>query len=221
MTAESILHRLSLAVRLVDHFSEAAPEVEFPVRLGGSLARPVLRPGGGGARQSDGTYRFRDLAIGTSRVLWRLPFTRGHGGWTRWEDDPEVTLPRPDPATPMDIVVWPEASAPAPAGATGVRGKLIGANAQNLTVRIARQGQPFDRLTRSNETGEFLFLPPGGLTPSNIGLVPLTIAVSDAGGAPRVVTGGRFVPSSAGADFVGANFVIPPRSVPRVLFTLA
>ena len=99
-------------------------------------------------------------------MLWRDPFTRGHAGWTSWEDDPEIVLPRADPQAMIDVELWPTADAVAPAAATGVRGKLVGAAVDGLDVRIARQGEPFDRFTRSDQSGEFLFLPPGALPPN-------------------------------------------------------
>jgi hypothetical protein len=221
MIADVILHGLSLALRFVDHFSGTVPEVEFPVRLSERFARPVPRPGGGAARQADGTYRFRNLAGGRARVLWRPPFARSHAGWTRWEDDPEVTLPQADPSVPIEIAIWPDAAAAAPGGATGVRGKLLGVAVPDLQIRITPQGQSFSRFTRSDGAGEFLFLPPGALATDATRRVPFTIEVSDRAGVQRVVSGGRFLPDSAGAPFAGSNFSVLPRSVPRILFELA
>jgi hypothetical protein len=216
-----VAHRLSLSVRFLDHFSGAVVPDELPVRLADGVARPVPRPGGGGARQADGSYRFRNLPGGTARLLWREPFTRSQAGWTAWTDDPEIVLPRPDPTRPFDVELWPTAAAKAPSAATGVRGKLTGAAVDGLVVRIARQGQPFDRFTRSDAAGEFLFLTPGALTTNPAGLVPLTIEVRTTGGVPRPVVGGAFVPAVAGAAFAGANFTVAPRSVPRIVFQLA
>lgn len=215
-----ILHELSLVVRFVDHFSGTLPEVEFPVRLADRLTRPVPRPGGGGARQADGTYRFRNLAGGSAQVRWRLPFARSHAGWTRWDDDLAVALPQADPSVPIEIAIWPEAAATAPMGATGVRGKLLGVAVSGLEISIG-QSAPFTRFTRSDAAGEFLFLPPGALTTDAGGRVPLMIQVRDRLGVPRAVTGGRFLPATAGAAFAGANFSVLPRSVPRTLFLLA
>jgi hypothetical protein len=222
MSGDVLQHRLSLTVRLIDHFSGAPPADEFPVRLASVLVRPVLRSDAAGRRQDDGTYRFRNLQGGPARVLWRQPFSRGHAGWTNWDADPDVILPVAAPAVPLDIAVWPMASATAPQGATGVRGKLQGQNIGGCRVRIAPTGQAFDRFTRSDSAGEFLFLPPGALpTTAPGGRIPLTIEVIDAGGVPRAVNGGRFLPDGAGAPFAGPNFTIPPRGVPRIFFQLA
>jgi hypothetical protein len=217
-----ITHRLSFAVRFTDHFSREAVQCELPVRLAGTLQRPVLRPGGNGRRQSDGAYRFVSAPGGATRILWREPFARAHAGWTRWQsDDPEVLLPLADPAALVDVELWPTANATAPASATGVRGKLVGPTTAGQTVRIAAQGQPFSRFTRSDATGDFLFLPPGRLPADASGRVPLSIEVRAPGGAVRVVVGGEFRPAAAGATFAGTNFHLAPRTVPRIVFELA
>ena len=222
MSGDTLQHRLSLTVRLVDHFSGLPLADEFPVRLAAVLVRPVLRSDGAGRRQEDGTYRFRNLAGGPARVLWREPLSRSHAGWTSWDADPVIALPVAAPTVPLDIAVWPTAAAAAPQGAIGVRGKLEGPNVADCRVRIALNGQPFDRFTRSDAAGEFLFLPPGALPATAPGgQIPLVVEVTDASGLPRVVTGGRFLPSAAGAPFAGPNFTIPPRGVPRILIQLA
>lgn len=216
----TVVQRLSFAVRFVDHFSGEAPAVDFPVRLAGGAGLPVRRPGGG-ARQEDGSYRFQGLPDGPARVLWRHPFERSHAGWTRWDPDLEVRLPLATPGVAVAVAVWPTAEAVAPPGATGVRGKLVGAGLAGLTVRIARQGNAFDRFTRSDELGQFLFLPPGTLAPNAAGRVPLTIEVLTPSGSARPVVGGTFVPASAGGPFAGAAFAVRPGTVSRILFELA
>lgn len=221
MALNVVTHRLSLAIRFVDHFTGEPVSTELPVRLAGSFQRPVLRSDGGGRRQADGGYRFTNTSGGTVQVLWRLPFSRSHGGWVRWQNDPEVALPLADPTALIDEELWPAADAEAPASATGVRGKLTGPGFAGQTVRIALQGDPFDRFTQSSNTGEFLFLPPGRLPTNSVGLVPLSIDVRAPDGTARVVTGGNFLPSTAGAAFAGSNFAITPRTVPRIVFQLA
>jgi hypothetical protein len=217
-----VRHRLSFAVRFTDHFTREAVPCELPVRLAGTLQRPVLRPGGGGRRQSDGAYRFVSAPGGATQILWREPFTRAHAGWTRWEsDEPEVFLPLADPAALFGVELWPTANATAPTAATGVRGKLVGPSAAGQTVQIAAQGQPFTRFTRSDAIGDFLFLPPGRLPADATGRVPLSIEVRAPGGAVRAVVGGEFRPATAGAAFVGSNFHLAPRTVPRIVFELA
>lgn len=221
MSVDTLTHRLSLAVRLVDHFSGEPVADEFPLRLAGSLQRPVMGPGGATRRQADGAYRFINVPEGTVRVLWREPFARTHGAWLRWPDgDPQFMLPLADPAAYADVPLWPAPHAAAPPGATGVRGKLTGPNAAGLTVRIAVQGEPFDRYTRSDDNGEFLFLPPGRLALDASGRVPLRIEVQAGGGVGRLVADGRFVPDSAGAAFAGPDFTVTPRIVSRIVFRL-
>jgi hypothetical protein len=221
VSPDPIGHRLWLVVRPVDHFSGEPVADELPVRLAATFERPVLSPGGRAHRQDDGAYRFIGLRSGAVRVLWREPFARGHGPWVRWDDDPMVMLPLADPASFVEMELWPAAHAAAPASVTGVRGKLVGPSATAQTVRIALQGTPFDRYTRSDDRGDFLFLPPGRLPIDATGRVPMSIAVLAPDGTPRAVSGGSFVPDTAGAAFAGANFTLPPRVVSRVVFQLA
>ncbi len=218
----TITYALSFAVRFLDHFSGRPVPQDLPVRLSGSYARPARRADGSGARQADGSYRFLSAPPGTQRILWRDPFQRSQDGWTRWDaGDPEVTLPVADPAQPVEHELWPTATADVAPGATGVRGKLRGAGAGGLEVRIALQGQPFDRMTRTDQAGEFLFPPPGALPLDAAGRVPLTIQARIPGGAVRPIASGSFTPASAGAPFAGQNFSILPQTVARVTFQLA
>ena len=221
MATGTVIHALSCAARFNDHFTGHPVADELPVRLAGSFQRPILRPGGAGRRQGDGAYRFVDAPSGATRILWREPFARSHAGWMRWQDDPEIVLPLADPTALVQVELWPTGRAAAPASATGVRGRLAGPNRGGQTVRIAVQGAPFDRFTRSDDTGDFLFLPPGRLPTDPLGRVPLTVEVRDPGGVVRAVNGGAFVPASAGAAFSAADFVILPRTIPRVLFQIA
>ncbi|HSW22255.1 MAG TPA: hypothetical protein VLJ62_05775 [Burkholderiaceae bacterium] len=221
MSIETLVQQLSLAVRMVDHFSGQAVADELPLRLSGSLQRPVLRPGGGGRRQADGAYRFVNAPAGPTRLMWCEPFARGHAGWTRWADDPLFVLPLADAAALVDIDLWPTANAAASPSVTGVRGRLTGSGAAGQTVRIAVQGEPFVRFTRSDDQGEFLFVPPGRMSLDAQGRVPLTLDVSAPDGTPRIVAGGSMVPASAGAAFAGADFTVLPRLISRVIFQLA
>jgi hypothetical protein len=218
----TIDHSLSFAVRFLDHFTRRPVPQELPVRLSGSYQRPARRQDGAGRRQADGTYRFLGVPPGPQRVLWRDPFQRSQGGWVRWDaDDPVLTVPLADPAQVVEHDLWPTATADVPPGTTGVRGKLVGANAAGLEIRIALQGQPFDRVTRSDQAGEFLFLPPGALPLDPVGRVPLTIEARLSGGPVRPVASGSFQPPATGAPFAGPNFTILPQSVARVTFQLA
>ena len=221
MTSEAVRHQLSFAVRFIDHFSREPVTAELPVRLAGSFQRPASQPGGRSRRQVDGSYRFTNALPGAQRILWRDPMTRTQSGWARWDEaEPEVTLPLADPAVRTEFELWPTADADAPLGLAGVRGKLDGPDAGGLDVRIAQQGQPFGRFTRSDLNGEFLY-PLGGRLPLNTtGLIALTIEARIPGGAVRVLGGGRFLPASTGASFGAADFEIAPGNVARIRFRL-
>lgn len=219
-TADHISHRLSFAICFTDHFSGLPVPDELPVRLDGSLLQPARRADGGGARQSDGSYRFVGAPGGTARILWRDPFTRSQAGWTRFEDDPEVSLPLSDPTARVTVDLWPTAGAVAPPGSFGIRGKLTGPDAAGQTIRIARQGSAFDRMSVSDQNGEFLFLPPVRLVAGANGLVPLSIVVRRPDNSLRIVQGGRFIPQAAGAQFPADGFNASGRTISRVIFTL-
>lgn len=213
-----VSHSLSFSIRFVNHFTGAPVDDELNVRIDGLFQRPSKAPGGSGRRQNDGTYRFLSVPEGRHRIRWRDPFRRTQAGWASWDDDPEITLPLPDPETPVEASLWPSASAEAPASATGVRGKLVGPDISGLTVRIGQMGV-FDRYTRSDEAGEFLFLPPGGLSPDPMGVIAMAIDVQTPDGGPRVVNGWR---DGVGAPLTpGANFNLTPRRVSRILFEIA
>ena len=214
-----VSHNLSFSIRFVDHFSGTPVSDELNVRIDGSYALPTKAPGGAGRRQNDGTYRFLSIPSGRHTIRWRDPFRRTQDGWASWEPDPEVTLPLPNPETPLDAPLWPTASAEAPASATGVRGKLIGANTSDLTVRIAHAADGFDRYTLSDQAGEFLFLPPGRLAAGPTGIIPMQIEVRNPDDSPRVVSGWRL---GVGAPLtLGANFTLTPRQLSRILFQIA
>lgn len=221
MTSDAVRHQLSFAVSFIDHFSRAPVAIELPVRLAGSFQRPAPQPGGRARRQVDGSYRFTNAPAGAQRILWRDPMARTQSGWARWDDpEPEVMLPLADPAVRAEFELWPTADADAPVGLAGVRGKLDGPDAGGLDVRIAQQGQPFGRFTRSDLNGEFLY-PLGGRLPLNANrLIALTIEVSIPGGAVRAIGGGRFVPDATGASFAAADFEIAPGEVARIRFRL-
>jgi hypothetical protein len=214
----AISHKLSFSIRFVDHFTGTPVAKELPVRIDGTFQYPTRHPGGKGRRQNDGTYRFLSLPPGAHRILWHDPFVRAQHGWTRWDPDPEVALPLADPSTPIDAVLWPTAAAKAPVSATGVRGKLVGPDVANLIVRIAPQLDAFDRQTRSDQAGEFLFLPPGRLAAGPTGLIPMHIEVRNPDDSPRVVSGWR--PGTKEPLVPGTNFTFTPRRVTRILFEI-
>lgn len=221
MSVAPVVHRLSLAVRPIDHFTREPVPQELPLRIADGLRRPIHAPGGASRRQIDGAYRFVDLPAGPARILWREPFTRSHGGWMRIGDDPVVALPLADPLRFVDIEFWPAAHAAAAPSATGVRGKLVGPDSARQRLRITPQGEPFDRHTQSDAAGEFLFMPPGRLPVDANGDAPLRIEVRAADGAPRVVVGATVASTSPASVYPGADFNVPARIVSRVIFQLA
>ena len=215
----AVSHSLSFSIRFVNHFTGAPVNDELNVRIDELFQRPAKAPGRAGRRQNDGTYRFLSVPHGQHRIRWRDPFRRTQAGWASWEDDPEVTLPLSNPETPVQADLWPAANAEAPASATGVRGKLVGPDISGLTVRIGPPPGIFDRYTRTDEAGEFLFLPPGGLSPDPMGVIAMAIEVRNPDGGLRVVNGWR---DGAGAPLnPGVEFKLTPRRVSRILFEIA
>jgi hypothetical protein len=210
-------HTLSLAVRFNDYFLREPVADELPVRLSPTFQRPV-RNGAGKTRQSDGTYRFVDIAPGSHRLLWSPSFEDSFATWTSWEPPLDLTLPLTDPSEVVDVDLWPTPSASVRAGTTAIRGKLVGANAvaQEVSLRRTGSAQP-GRVTRTDRYGEFLFLLPATIdsTPQAQAQVqlPLTVTVTN-----RTVSGGTIEP--AGTAFAGSNFVVRLAVATRVKFSL-
>lgn len=215
MTGVVVQHRLSFVVRFRDHFSGAPVATTLPVRLAGLAGGPLDGPLG--PRQLDGSYRFLDVAPGAHRLLWREPFERSAFGWVRWSDaDPEITVPRADPLMPMEFDLWLDPSAALAAGATAVRGKLVGADADGLTVRCAHTGVANDRFAVTDAQGEFVFPLPGALPPQADGTLPLRLSATAPDGTPR-----QIIPQGGGPAQPEYTFTLRPRAVARVLIQLA
>jgi hypothetical protein len=138
-----------------------------------------------------------------------------------WEQDPEVQVPLDDPVTLITRDLWPEASAAVDPGVTAVRGRLLGVNTFDLSVRISNPAFPSTRFTRSNASGDFLYLLTGPVETNTAGLLELNIEVAD---GARNVTGGEFVPDDSGTAFPAAagdppdHFSVLPGRCSRVLF---
>lgn len=211
------VHSLSFVLRFHDHFTGEAIEEEFPIRLEGSMLRPVQKNGGAGIRQADGTYRFINIPNGVHRVHWLPPFEPSYRGWISWEGIPEVTLPIANPETVIERDLWPTASGSVLPGLTAIRGKLRGANVTDLEVRIDRPGGAQSRFTRSDPFGDFLFVLPNPIAPDNQGRLNLQIRIQ---AGTRIVNGGQFLPADSGTAFVGANFQIRPGKSSRIIFNV-
>jgi len=216
MISEGWQHTLSFAIRFNNHFTGEPVRDELPVRLDHTFTRPASSPEGS-YRQVDGTYRFINLALGMHRVRWLPPLEESLLGWVSWEDDPLVQVPVVDPAVLITRDLWPEATAVVAPGMTAIRGRLVGANNDDLRVRISNPTFPSTRFTRSDDVGDFLFLLPEPLETNATGRLELDIEVAD---GARTVNGSEFVPASSGAASIGASFsVVPGRSF-RVLFRI-
>jgi len=218
MSADVWRHSLSFVVRFNNHFTGAPVATELPVRLEGSLVRPVAQRGGTERRHADGTYRYIDLRSGVHRVRWLPPFTRSYGGWISWEGLPEVTVPSAHPEDPIERDLWPAASAYVPPAMTAVRGKLSGTGVAGLEVRIDVPAGPWLHFTRSDDSGEFLYLLPHPIVPDAQGRLALRIEVER---GARAVNGGEFRPAAAGSSFPASDFRVRPGVCSRIVFHVA
>jgi hypothetical protein len=217
VSSDTWTHSMALALRYVNHFTGAAVADELPVRLDKTYQKPVTVVDSSNFRHSDGTYRFVDLSGGNHTVLWRPAFTDEYLGWVTWEPPLTVSLPGADVTSAIERDLWPAPSAQVAPAMTAIRGKLSGNNSADLEVRIATTIAAAAHYTRSDASGEFLFLIPGPVTPTSLGRVDLQIEVE---GGSRVVNGGAFIPASSGAPFVNFSFQITPGQCSRIVFQI-
>lgn len=203
-------HELAFVLRFDDHFTGEPVGDELSVRLGGTLTEPVQTPAGG-YRHGDGTYRFVDVDTGSHELLWAPPLERQTESWVSWQTPLSVTVPRAQPSQVIVRELWPTPAAPVAASVTAIRGKLIGANSGDRRVAIEPSAAPpAHRFTRTDSSGEFLFVV-AGPAPISGGRIALTAAVDGA-----TVSGGHV----AGAPFAGANFEVIPSRATRVTFAI-
>lgn len=215
MIPDTWMHRLSFAVRFRNHFTDEAVQDELPVRLATSRIKPVLTGDGLGRRHADGSYRFADVPAGLHLVSWTLALEPTFRDWTCWNQALQIRLPLARPEEPIEQELWPTASAIVSPGLTAIRGQLQGAGRSNLEVRIAPPGLAMNHYSRTDEYGDFLYLLPDALRPDARGRADLQISV-----ASRTVTGGEYIPTGAGAAFVGANFKVRIGIVSRIVYQI-
>jgi hypothetical protein len=208
---EMLRHRLSLVVRVDDHFSG----IPWPDELDVSLStgeRAVSVRGGRGLRHSDGTYRFVGLVPGPKQ----LRVSTKDGSVFTWDAVTPVTLPLADPGTPLVLEAWPSPRARLGGGVLTVRGKLLSAAAgQQVTVTATGVSPTRLRRTRCDADGEFVFVVVGPVRLNAEGDVELDVAVPG-----RTLTSIRILDGGANPTFPGGSFAAPPGRELRVLFTL-
>jgi hypothetical protein len=102
---------------------------------------------------------------------------------------------------------------------TALRGSLQGAVFKDVKVEIAETGQPFDRYTRTDLLGNFLFLIPARLTPIAANDIHAAISVRLNGGAiaPQLIT---VTSNGSVTNFSGTtDFQIAQGAQSRVMLT--
>jgi hypothetical protein len=220
--ASGVVHRLSFAVRFLDHFTGEPVEAELPVRLAGSLVRPVPRVDRRGRRHPDGTYRFVNTPPGRVEVLWRAPFAASHAGWTSWSAPTRILVPPLRPEQPVDITLWPSSDAAAPAGRTAVYGNVVG-GAAGLEVRIGGDPANAPHFTHTDGSGAFLYFTPDR-PPANdtSGLVKVKVLLRDRAGAVVAIKHVRSTPPPPPNQQLAADeFLTPVGAASRITVTPA
>lgn len=150
--AETLHHALSLAVRVDDHFSGRPWPRALTVALD-SQEPPLRTADGASPRHADGTYRFVAVKPGVRTVT----VTPADDSFT-WTPTATVDLATHDRRQPLVIEVWPGPHASFTPGTLVLRGRLVGAVAPGLEVRVEVVGAPpRNRRTRADATGEFVF----------------------------------------------------------------
>jgi len=123
---DSRVHRLSLAVMVLDAFTEEPPLIPMSVRLKGLPQSAAVRNG-------SGFFCFEgDLPPGPYTLVFKPDRTTSDWYYLEpvgpvWEDTFErgVNLPLPDPLSPLEVATFvPKPSYPFPANATLVRGRV-------------------------------------------------------------------------------------------------
>jgi len=156
VSGNGVLHRLSLAVRLDDHFTGQPVPDTLQVRLRGRPERPVPGPDGC-PRRADGTYRF----IGLPRGHYELSIQDAAGHWTLFDPALQIDVPPSDPAAAEVQDLWPTPTRPARPGETALRGRLLdsltGQPLQGHRIEIASPGGPWTRHSITDADGEVLY----------------------------------------------------------------
>lgn len=208
---EVVGHRLSLVVRVDDHFSRTPWPEDLVVELD-SKEPSVEAPGGGRTRHADGTYRFVDLRSGAKQLTVSSPA----GDAFTWTASTAVVVPLADPADPVVVEVWPAANARIAAGSLVIRGRLVGTAAAGLEVRMEVAGlSPRNRRTRSDANGEFAFVHVGPMQLTSSYTVELTTDVPT-----RTIASVQILDGDTNPIVVGSTFAVPPGRETRALFNL-
>jgi hypothetical protein len=206
---EVVRHRLSLAVRVDDHFTGTPWPEPLEVEL--DSREPAVEAAGGGTRHADGTYRFVGLTPGAKQLTVHAP---GATAFT-WTAATPVVVPVASAITPLVVELWPAPSAAIAAGTVVIRGRLITA-AAGQEVRMEVVGlAPRNRRTRCDGHGEFAFGVVGPMTLDVAYRVELTVTVPG-----RTVTAIQILDGDTNPTVAGSTFAVPPGRETRALFTL-
>lgn len=208
-------HKLSFALRFINHFSQQPITQEFPVRLKHSYIKPVTNASQSACCHVDGSYRFINLSEGSHEVLWCPPFTTDFNHWTNWQTPIDINLPLPTGNNAIVQELWPTPSASVEPGMTAIRGKLVGNQADSVHIRIARNLALSTSYSFSDQYGEFLFLFPMPERLNNQGRLELTIELEN---GSRNVIRTELIQGGAAQIYPGANFQIMPGRESRVRF---
>jgi hypothetical protein len=204
-------HRLSLAVRVDDHFSGAPWPDELDVGLD-TLEPPVEAAGGGGIRHDDGTYRFVGLAPGARQ----LTVASRDGTAFAWTPATPVVLPLASPVTPIVVEMWPSPRARIAAGTLVIRGRLaVAAAGQEVRMQVVGVVPPRIRRTRCDADGELTFVVAGPVALTASRTVELDVSVPG-----RVLTSIQILDGDTNPTTAGTRFAVAPGRETRVRFNL-
>lgn len=212
IAVESVRQRLSLAVRVDDHFTgEPWPRAVEVTLDSGEPAVPTVDLSG--ARHADGTYRFVRVRPGARQITVRVP----GGAAFPWTASTAVTLPLA-PAqltTPVVVELWPAPSAALPAGTLAIRGRLVTA-AAGQEVRMEVVGvAPRNRRTRCDASGEFVFVIVGPVELTSDQRVELAVTVPG-----RTLASIQILDGGTNPVFAGTHFTVTPGREIRARFQL-
>ncbi len=207
--------QLSFALLLLNHFTGQPIEEELSV-ASDVRVQPVLTSDKR-RRNADGTYRFIDLPAGNHAVT----YVSSSGYYASFDAPLSVLTPIATPQTAIKRDLWPTPAAPIPTGMTAIRGSISGATFKNVKVEIAAQGQPFDRFTYTDLSGNFVFLIATRLNPIAANDPRTALSVQLNGGALSIQNI-DVVLNGATAVFSGtSNFELKQGATSRVMLAVS